>query len=381
MRLAIIADDFTGANDVALQIRKYGLEVVSLVDENLVTDSEVDVISSETRNSQPEAAKKRVEEIFLKIKKNGFEKFYKKIDSTLRGNLREEIEAILENTSQEEKIVVVPSFPTMGRIVKDGRLYVNGIPLNMSEFSRDPIHPIKTSDVGELFKLGENIFLQGVRGDLEKILQEIEGRVVILDAESDGDLELISKALISLGMDRYVVGSAGIMEYLMKGWGYKKERVLMVSGSCNDKNIEQVDYFLGEKSQELNVVDLDIKNRERNSNKNLENDRDIFIRSLSEKSEMYELIEKGYSTDEISDYIGWFAAEVAKKFEINKIFISGGETTLKVLKNLGIKGLKVKKQMEPGIPICQSFNGKYEIITKSGGYGTLDIFEKCRSRF
>ncbi len=381
MRLAVIADDFTGANDVALQIRKYGLEVVSLVDENLVTASEVNVISSETRNSDPTAAMKRVEEIFLKIKENGFERFYKKIDSTLRGNLREEIEAILANLCKEDKVIVVPSFPTLGRIVKNGRHYVNGVPLNMSEFSRDPIHPIKTNYLSELFKMGENVFLQDVREGLEKRLKGIEDRVIILDAETDSDLKTISEALIKLGMDRYVVGSAGMMEYLMKGWGYRRERVLIVSGSCNDKNIEQMDYLLGYKSDELNIIDLNLEDRGRNVYENLKNDKDIFVRSLSRKEEMYRLIEMGYSTDEISDYIGQFAAEIASSFAITKIFISGGETTLKVMKSLGIKGLNVKKQVEPGIALCQSFDGRYEVITKPGGFGTIDIFQKCRSRF
>lgn len=381
MKLAVIADDFTGANDVALQIRKYGLDVVSLIDEDLVTDSQVDVVSSDTRNLDKKIAKNKVEEIFLKMKETGFEKFYKKIDSTLRGNLKEEIEAILANLEQNEKLVVVPSFPSLGRTVKNGKHYLNGIPLHMSEYSRDPIHPIKTNDLKELFEIGEPVFLSDVRTNLKKKLIDIKERVIIVDAETDDDLRIISESLTELELDKYVVGSAGIMEYLMKVWGYKKDRVLIVSGSCNDKNIEQIDHFLSRSTSEVNLINLDLEDRSKNNFEDLDEDRDILIRSLSEKSEMYRLMEKGYSTDDISSYIGEFAAKVSKRYAIKKIVISGGETALKVLKSLGIKGLRVQKQVEQGIAFCSSFDGKYEIITKSGGYGSIDIFEKSRARF
>ena len=381
MKLAVVADDFTGANDVALQIRKYGLEVASLWDENFLADSQVSVVSSESRTLQPDAAKKRVEDIFLNLKDRGFEKFYKKIDSTLRGNLREELDGILAHLDRSEKLIVVPSFPKTGRTVKNCRHYVNGVPLHLSEFSSDPLHPIKTNDLMELFKIGKCISIENVRCGLLEKLSTAPEQVIILDAETDSDLILISEVLVKLGLDRYVVGSAGIMEHLMRAWGYRRERVLIVSGSCNDKNIEQIDYFLSHNRDNLNLMDINFENRSENSIEAFENERDIVLRSISEKPEMYSLIEKGYHPVELGDYMGKLASEITIKYQIKKIMISGGETTLKVLKNLEVSGLKVQKEVEPGIAFCTSLDGKYEIITKPGGFGSLEIFNKCRSRF
>lgn len=150
MKIAVIADDFTGANDVGIQLNHYGLNVVSSFNE--VYGADVVVYSTESRNIEGKEAKKIVAKEFKKMQKKGFDCFYKKIDSTLRGNIYEEIEAILENIEKNERVAVAVAFPKMGRVIKNGEHFLNGIKLEESEIAKDHLTPVKDGDLKKIFK-------------------------------------------------------------------------------------------------------------------------------------------------------------------------------------------------------------------------------------
>ena len=146
MRLAVIADDFTGANDAGMQLRKNGLDVVTLFEDSAV-ECDVKIVSTESRNIDAEEARQKVEKTFKSIQKNGFDKFYKKIDSTMRGNINEEIKAISDNIDENEKIIFIAAFPEAGRTTINGIHYVFGEPVAETEFGKDPVKPVKNSNI------------------------------------------------------------------------------------------------------------------------------------------------------------------------------------------------------------------------------------------
>ena len=149
--IAIIADDLTGANDTSLQFFIKGAktqvsvaDVVS-IDEDLQT--QVFAVSSESRNVDPKTASEKVLNISENIlKKYNFEYIYKKIDSVLRGNIAVEVMTLV-NSLEMEAAIIFPAFPSEERTTVGGFQLLKGVPIQRTEFSRDPSCPITESNI------------------------------------------------------------------------------------------------------------------------------------------------------------------------------------------------------------------------------------------
>lgn len=386
MKISIISDDFTGANDVGIQVKEYGVKVCSTININK-NSCDVNVISTETRNVKQEDAYNKVKEIFIKLKSNGFDKFYKKIDSTLRGNIKSEIDAILENLEEEEQICLVIAFPKMGRKILNGVHYLWDKPLLKTEFAKDPVSPVKDDNLLSIIgndkkELIKHFKLSNIRNEeFVKEIRKSKNKILIFDTETEEELEKICKILVNEKKDKYVVGSAGGIEYLMKYWGYKKDKVLIVSGSCSNKSIEQINHFEKKYKNDIDIINLDVLKKE---NVKLNLKKDILIKSLKTREEMYFMLEKYKSngieekeaTNIISDYIAEETIEIAKEYNIKKIIILGGETSLKIINKLKINGLNIKFKIDTGVVVSDSFNKEYMIITKPGAFGEKDVLER-----
>lgn len=382
MKITVIADDFTGANDVGIQLNRYGLNTASVIDD--IEESDVVVYDTETRNSSGEIAKKIVAEKFKEIKENGFDYFYKKIDSTLRGNIAEEIYAITENLNENEKIAVVPAFPLIGRVIKDGEHYLNGVKLVESEIAKDPISPVKEGNLKKIFNRSIHISAEEIKnGSAENKIRESNEKIVIFDSESEDELEECAKFIVRTGIDRYIAGSAGIMNYLPELWG-AKNRVIIISGSCSTASIEQMEYFIDENFEEIDERRIDVKNRN-SENQIYKMNRDIVVRSIVYRSDAEKVMkmfnEKGVSRKEagniISDYIAEESVKYITENSIKNIIILGGETSYKVLKKMEIKGLKIEFEIETGIAVAKTENMRYNIIVKPGNFGSKECIDKC----
>ena len=149
-RFAIIADDLSSATDCGAQVVRSGLSVIvpfggySLPAQAAATR----VISVDTGSRTLSAA-----EAYAKVKTatqeliaQGWTNFYKSVDSTLRGNLGAEIEAVCEAV-QPDCAVIAPAFPKYGRTTVDGIQYLDGRPLHETEFATDPTAPVKDADI------------------------------------------------------------------------------------------------------------------------------------------------------------------------------------------------------------------------------------------
>jgi len=219
-KFVVVADDFTGACDVGVQFKKYGLKTVVLTElKNLSKFEEYDVIviDSESRNNPLVDAYNRMKEIAAYLKETDRRLIYKKIDSTLRGNIGVELDAIIDELDLEAAIIA-PSFPAAGRTTLNGRVFVNGVPLEETGFAHDPLKPIKTSYIPDL--IGEQtgkkvglITLPIIREGMELLetsirsLMEDGCKIIVADAENVRDLRLIAKAALSLKI--LPCGSAG----------------------------------------------------------------------------------------------------------------------------------------------------------------------------
>ncbi|MBZ4682971.1 MAG: D-threonate/D-erythronate kinase [Fusobacteriaceae bacterium] len=369
MKISIIADDFTGANDIGIQLKKYGLKVITKTyNTKISVKSDVEIISTESRNIDKKQAYERVKNSFLEIKAS--DKFFKKIDSTLRGNIKEELKAIQENIDKKEKILVIIGFPNTNRKIINGKHYIGETPLHLTEFKNDPYHPIKTNDLLEYFQ-GEIVKINDIRDNLKEKLENTKSQIIIFDTENNNDLDIIAKSVIELQLDKYIIGSSGIMEYLMKYWGYSKQQIAIISGSCNAKNIEQIKIL--EKDNNIEVVDVDF------TKKNIDVDikkykKDILIRSIKD-IEQYNKSKLNYEIEEITDIFTEISKKIIKENSIKNLIISGGEISINVLKKLNIEYLEVIKEIEPGIAYLKYKD--YNIITKPGGFGSEKFYKKA----
>ena len=154
--IAIIADDLTGANDTALQFHLRGCNTQILFDYSSFPEGKLNTqawaISTETRNMEAEKAVEIVSKATKSLIENlNTEYFYKKIDSTLRGNVAQECLAVL-NALEWDAAVIIPAFPTEGRMTVGGYHLLKGVPLERTEVARDPQSPIYESHIPTLLK-------------------------------------------------------------------------------------------------------------------------------------------------------------------------------------------------------------------------------------
>lgn len=414
--IGIIADDLTGANDTSLQFFLQGCKTqVSFggnitIDENLKT--EVFAMSTESRNVEPETAVARVKDAAENIlKEYNFEYIYKKIDSVLRGNIAKEIDTLIE-TLKMDAAVIFPAFPNEGRTTIGGYQLLKGIPLQRSEFSRDPSCPVTESNIVNLLKnqLGEekaavidlislDTVMKGAGPILTKLNELISKgkKFIVADAVYTTDLEQIALAVSKSGYNILPCGSAGAAQALGKIWHpsseeKEKEEVslpdlpkLIVSGSATELTASQIKrlqenddientYFIAVKPE--NIFSDDFEAIAQRIVNNLVKNNIVVVHSsllmenageLSSLLLEHEITKEGFIS-KICDYL----AAVTRSVLIQKqaiLVTVGGETSYKCCRAIGSKNLQIIDTVAPAIPLGVDTKGQF-IVTKSGNLGT-----------
>lgn len=151
MKILVIADDFTGAAEIAGIGWRFGLPTRLLRGEPARPVAGLTVIDTDTRLLGEAEAADRVSS-FLEHSSE-FNLVYKKIDSVLRGPVRSEVHAALRQTKLW-RAALVPQNPSRGRVIRQGMYFVDDKPLEKTEFANDPHHPAKSSIVRERLGLG-----------------------------------------------------------------------------------------------------------------------------------------------------------------------------------------------------------------------------------
>jgi uncharacterized protein YgbK (DUF1537 family) len=415
-RLAVIADDFTGSNDTGVQFSKRGLKSIVITDmgsiEKVWDKVDVLVIDTESRFDEQEIAYHKVSEAVKLLKKHGFEYIYKKLDSTLRGNIGSEVAGAMD-AAGVNLAVVVPALPVNGRTTIGGIHLVNQTPLQLTEIAQDPLTPVQYSYIPDIIALQTDkkvglINLQevkkGTRNIVKKIKEQVtkEVEIVVIDATTNEDLKNIAKSIIEL--DKLIIaGSAGLAEHLPNTFKLLDRdksisgNVLVFAGSVSDVTREQVSFASKDKCVE--VIDINIEKvfcdryREeinslaRKINNLLDNGKDIVIRSAEtrEKVEFARKLgaEQGLTEKQVSEKIARFMGElfsiVYKRVKVKGIVLTGGDIAIKVFEHIGALGIVVKDEILPGIPYGYFINEDFKdipVVTKAGAFGQKDALVK-----
>ena len=155
--LIVLADDLTGAAEIAAIAHERGLRAVVI--SRLPTepvDTDVLVIDTDTRLAKPPAAARRLRAAVRRLKKFPHAGFFKKADSVLRGPVLAELLGSMQALGSQ-RVVLVAGNPSLGRVIRNGQFFINGQPLDRTSFATDPHHPARTADVMALLKPAKNI--------------------------------------------------------------------------------------------------------------------------------------------------------------------------------------------------------------------------------
>jgi uncharacterized protein YgbK (DUF1537 family) len=216
MTLLIIADDLSGAADCAIAFASAGLSTVVTLDASHDTgDASVVAIDTDTRRLSASQAAERTLMACQTLRKPA-QRLYKKIDSTLRGNWAAEVASL---QSLAGLAIVAPAFPATGRTTVEGKVLVNGQPLESTDTWKLE-HADRSADIAALLegaglrtaKLG----LSTLRGDaaaLARHIVEIAGgdtQALIVDAQTTEDLQALAIVTVSIDEPLFWVGSGGL---------------------------------------------------------------------------------------------------------------------------------------------------------------------------
>ncbi len=412
--IGVIADDLTGADDTALQFHLRGANTQILLDDSIVPENkastQVWAIPTETRNLDPHSAYERVKQA-AKILADTYnvEYFYKKMDSTLRGHIAVEALAVLD-ALEWDAAVIIPAFPQEGRTTIGGYHLLRGVPLERTEFARDPRFPIYESHIPTVLRnelqnqqdeLVDLIELRTVikgAGPILKKMNELIGRgvkLIVVDANSVTDIEQVVLAIEKSSYKVLPCGSAGCAQVLGNIWlpeleNHHQERTipalpkLLVSGSATQTNALQIHklqdsddientYFIDLKMEDiLEGVNEDIIKR---VSENLIKDNVVVVHTsdliVDSKIIAQILFDNDLSKSQFLSKISEYLAALTKRVLFNKdaiLITIGGETSFKCCKAINSNALQIIDAILPAIPLCLDTKAQW-VVTKSGNLG------------
>lgn len=393
IKLAVIADDFTGASDAASFLAKAGNKVILLTDVPRSIDYNCDciVVGLKIRSVKPEEAISQVSKVMDLFESINVEKYYYKycstFDCTPKGNIGPVMDYLLDRTKSTYSILC-PALPVNGRIVKDGVLYVNGVPLAESPLRNHPLNPMWDSYIPALMKDQSKypVYLYKNKAQLNNINTKC---YFVPNFETDTDGEIIAKDFNDL---KLLSGGSGLLEHLIKSSetnenkvqiSLSNQRAIIVCGSCSEMTNRQVEQF--KKTENICVpidskklIDGTIKVDEIFNNVLTNLPKATLIYSdgcegkLDKESETF-LQQSKAMEDFLSDI-----AYLAKENGFIKIIVAGGETSGAVTMKLGFDSFYVGASVAPGVPwLVPVKQPEMLMLLKSGNFGDEDFFEKA----
>lgn len=417
IKLVVIADDLTGANDTALQFAKRNISSsveINFMQGGFSEDKKVIVIDTDSRDLDKEESYQKVKAICEEIFKYNIKCIYKKIDSTLRGNLGAEIKAV-DDVFNPDVVVIAPAYPANQRITIGGYHLLEGKPIELTEIAHAPKTPVKKSYLPAILKEQVNekiavidfkLLRQNIDVTSEKISEFIKQgkRWLVCDIIEEKNFITLMDALKKYKHILWV-GSAGLAEYLpyfYKWTGNKdlsvdkrKGSVLVCAGSVSHITQNQVQTLLNR--EKINLVKIDIikllENKEAELiekskiiNSLIKQQKNILLATAQSDDDVKKAVAVGIkynlSGKEVSEKIANIIAELIKNININKLsgmVLTGGDMAVHICRAIGVNSIKIISEIDSGVPLGYIESDKIEklfIVTKAGAFGKPDVFIK-----
>jgi 3-dehydrotetronate 4-kinase len=413
LKLGCIADDFTGATDLANNLVRTGMRVVQTI--GVPTgplNAEVDavVVALKSRTIPAAEAIAQSLQALRWLQSQGAQQFYFKycstFDSTPEGNIGPVTEALMDALGTDFTIAT-PAFPDNGRTVFKGYLFAGNVLLNESGMQNHPLTPMTDPNLVRVMQaqtkrrvglLDHTVVARGPEAIRERItaLRTDGVGVAIVDATSNDDLLRLGPAL--QGMPLVTAGS-GVAIGLPANWGLAPSSTAsqlptaqglraIVSGSCSQATNRQVAHFRAQGGAALALDPLQ-----------LTGDTDALVAQVmawaqpllpqgpvlvysTAEPEAVKAIQARLGVAEAGSLVEHALAAVARALaqaDVQQLVVAGGETSGACVQALGITQLQIGPQIDPGVPWCHAHAsaGPLHITLKSGNFGTDDFFTKA----
>jgi uncharacterized protein YgbK (DUF1537 family) len=386
----VIADDITGANATGVLLAKQGWRVLSVPDYRVSITGSLEghdavVWNAASRLLPAEKAGLRVHRMAEHVMSHdGHPLLAKRIDSTLRGSIGRETEAVMQVMPPETIAAVVPAFPESGRVTRGGKLYVHGKPVHQTEVGRDPFTPVRTSRVVDwiqsqtflpvgLLETGKYTLAKDLRAALEHSIANGH-KLIVCDAESDEEIEKLAEAWAGLDLPVLPVDPGPFTAAYAAAKNAERKRILLVSGSLAETARKQLNYL--EQSFPVGMLTVNV-NRLTDGTQDYKVELIYRVKELTERFQVVGLRTDGGLASlgdghTVSKAVARLVVDLIHRYPFDGLYLSGGEVAFTVLQAMEAKGLQLMGEVLPLCAMAKLVGGPFHgmrVITKGGSVG------------
>ena len=402
--LGAVADDFTGATDLAMMLRASGHRVVVAIEDAQLDAEQLEaadavVIALKTRTAPVADAVSRSRAAISRLQGWGATRFYVKycstFDSTDRGNIGPVLDAAREMLGAE-RCVVVPSLPANGRRVREGLLFVHEQLLEDSPMRHHPLTPMTRSRVadllrpqtaGEVAEIHRTTILEGP-GALREALAATSAPYVVLDTETDADLATIGAAT---GEEVLVSGGSGLALGIPGPTGAASDweapepgRRAVLCGSVSAQSLAQI--ADAARTQPVHVIDVRAAATDPSAAAAqilewIDAQETGAIPVVCAARTREDVLPAGAlgETDPaaiVEAVIAGVAGGLVGSGRSSALIVAGGESSGAVVGALGATALRIGPEIAPGVcwSLAESRGRTLALALKSGNFGGEDMF-------
>lgn len=420
--LGCIADDFTGATDLANNLVRAGMRVVQTIglpDAPLPDDCNAVVIALKSRTIAPEQAVKQSLAALQWLKEQHVHQVYFKYCSTfdswytgeVRGNIGPVTEALMQAMGCDFTIAT-PAFPDNQRTVFKGHLFVGDQLLSDSGMKNHPLTPMTDANLVHVLQaqcqrqvglIDYRCVAKGVHAIADRITElKSQGiSIAVVDALSNDDLLRLGPALADMPL---VTAGSGVAIGLPSNWGIQpaadsaklaaaQGQQAIISGSCSQATQGQVAHFVAQGGAAYQLDPLawpsdtppaDIAAQVVNWATAHMASSPVLVYSTAD-AEQVKSVQAQRGTQHAGEHTEQVLAQVAQglvQHGVSQLVVAGGETSGACVQALGISQLTIGAQIDPGVPWCYApsrfaLSGGLHITLKSGNFGSADFFTKA----
>jgi 3-dehydrotetronate 4-kinase len=416
LRLGCIADDFTGATDLANNLVRAGMQVVQTIGVPAapVTGADAVVVALKSRTIAAAEAVAQSLAALRWLRGQGCRQFYFKVcstfDSTPQGNIGPVAEALLEELGASF-CCVTPAFPENGRTVFKGHLFVGDVLLSESGMRNHPLTPMTDANLVRVMQaqsrgrvgLIDHGVVRGGAAPIHARIQQLQAegvRFAVVDAIANEDLMHLGRALADAQL---VVAGSGVAIGLPQNHGLHPSSVAaalpkpqgtraVVSGSCSVATNQQVADFIARGGAAFAIDPLRIAAGEDLVREALAwaagrlGPQPVLVYS-SAQPEAVRSVQQQVGAGDAGAMVERTLAAIAKglvEHGVGELVVAGGETSGAAVQALGVQQLRIGPQIDPGVPWCHAMatacGTPVHLALKSGNFGSADFFSKAFGR-
>jgi 3-dehydrotetronate 4-kinase len=413
--LGCIADDFTGATDLANNLVRSGMRVVQingLPSEALATNTDAVVIALKSRTVPAQEAVSQSLAALAWLRAQGAKQIYFKycstFDSTASGNIGPVTEALMDALGTDFSIAT-PAFPDNGRTVFKGHLFVGDVLLHESGMQNHPLTPMKDANLVRVLqsqcqrKVGL-VDYRTVMAGAPAIAQRFEALraqgvgIAVVDAVSNEDLLRLGMALkdmplvtagsgVAIGLPpNHAIAPSSQSSALPQATGWQA----IVSGSCSLATNRQVQHFMSKGLPALAIDPQRIAAGEAVAEEALAwaqpflASGPVLIYSTAQ-SDALKSVQSQLGAEAAGAMVEDTLARIARglvQAGVRQLIVAGGETSGACVQALNVKQMQIGLQIDPGVPWCHAQSEAADrsglhLTLKSGNFGTDDFFTKA----